>query len=66
MRDEQVRHVQLRLQPREEIDDLLPHGHIYRCSRLVENHQLRPGGDGSRDGYALLLSATQLMRAAVQ
>ena len=62
MRDEHVGRLLLQLQPHEQVHERALHGDVQRGDGLVAEDQLRLGGEGARDGHALLLAAAQLVR----
>ena len=63
--DEQVAQAQLRLQPGQEVEDLVLHQHVQRGHRLVAHHQPRARRECARDGHALPLTAGQFVRVPV-
>gem|GEM_PF-1962577 len=64
--DEQHGEIALPGEPREELEDLLLHGHVERGGRLVGDEDPRLGGQRQRDRDALLLAPGQLVRVRAQ
>jgi hypothetical protein len=60
--DEQECHVALRDEPVEQSEDLVLHGDVEGCGRLVRDQQSRARGEGDRGGDALPLPAGELVR----
>ena len=65
VRDEQIRQVPLALQLLQQIQDLRLDRHVERRDRLVGDDEIRVRGERARDADALLLSAGELVRIAV-
>ena len=63
--DQDDRHVELALQPRDQVEDLGLNGDVERSRRLVCDQQLRLVGERHRDHRALAHAAGELVRIGV-
>ena len=63
--DEQVAHAALRLEVREQVDDLALDGHVERGHRLVADDQVRLQGQRARDADALQLATRERRRPSI-
>ena len=64
--DEEVREPELRLQLREQLEDLILNEHVQRRNCLVAHHELRVDRERTRDRDTLPLATRQLPRAALR
>ena len=66
MTDKQVAHAELGLEIRQQVEHHGLHRHIQRGGRLIQNQQLRFGGNRAGDADTRLLPARELMRQAIE
>ena len=66
VRDEEVREVELLLQPLEQVDDLGLNRHVQGGHGLVRDDEVGVQGDRAREADALTLAAGELVREAAR